>query len=355
MKYRTFIYLLLVLLLFVSPTHSENIIKVKFAHTLPAQSPFGLGAEIFENRVKERLEGKVNVTVFPQSQLGNNKQILEAIEMNTLEFALIHHYQFTKFSEKYKVYGLPFLFEDFGTVMQFQKSEASKQMLSEIEKKAGLKALGYWNFGMRQLSNKQKPIRLPGDVKGLKIRIRSIPQMVDAFKAIGAAPAPLIFAEVYGAIQTGVIDAQESPLPSFYNFKIYEVQKYITLTNHVYDGYLLVTNRKFWDKLPDDIKDELFKVSVEVTKLVNKSVVDNSVLTLNKIEKTGTIIISLTGEEIGLWRKAMQPVWEKYEKEIGRSIFMAAYNSGGTGGGLDPCWLGTCRCNDTSCKKECCY
>ena len=355
MKYITLIYLLLFSLLFVSPTHSANIINVKFAHTFPTQSPFGLGAKNFQDLANKRLEGKVKVNVFPEAQLGNSRQLLAALENNTLEFALIRHYQFTKFSQNFKIYELPFLFEDFGTLQQFQNSEPGKAMLSEIGKKAGLKTFGFWNLGMRQLSNKQKPIRLPEDIKGLKIITPTIPPIIDAFKAIGAIPTSIPFNEVYDALKMGAFDAQESPLPLFYYQKIYEVQKYVTLTNHIYEGFILVANQKFWDKLPDNIRDKLFKVSVEVSKLVNQSVVDDSVLTLSKIEKAGIKIVSLTGEELGLWRKAMLPVWGKYEKEIDRSIFMTAYKTGGSGGGLDPCLPGTCRCPDTSCKKECCY
>ena len=141
MNYKAIILILLFSFISVNSAHSKTI-KIKFAHNFPDQSPFGMGVKIFQNLAQERLHGKVKVEVFPNSVLGNNKDILEQLGSSSIEFALIRNYQLTDYSKKFMVYGLPFIFEDFGTVVQFQNSQSGEMLLSEIEKKTGLKGLG---------------------------------------------------------------------------------------------------------------------------------------------------------------------------------------------------------------------
>jgi C4-dicarboxylate-binding protein DctP len=328
-------------------------IVIKFAHTSGGHTPVAQGANLFKKLAEDRLTGKVVIEVYGASQLGNAEQIMDGVQKGGVEIAVLPLSRFIKFSREFQVFELPFLFEDLGAVTRFQDSATGEKLLAAMQKE-NFKGLAFWHHGMTQLAA-NRAIRLPSDAKDLRLRLPRSDVMAQYAKVLGAKDVWLPFGDVYAALQQGRLDGVESTWTNIYALKPYEAPKYVSVTDQGYLGYLLVSNRDFWNKPPYDIKAELNGIVREVTKAVNKLAVEDSYQAAQKIAQSGlTNVLLLRNDERQQWRQTMEPVWREFEKEIGKDIIAAAVKAG-TGGGGQPCPLGTCRCPDRTCKKECCY
>jgi len=297
-------------------------ITIKFSHVVSEDTPKGKGANMFRDKVAERLGGKVKVEVFPSSQLYNDKDVLKALLRNDVQLAAPSLSKFGRFTKKYGVFDLPFLFKNTDSVQCFTEGEKGKELLKAAGNK-GYLGLAYWMNGMKQISA-NKPLGVPSDAKDQKFRVMSSDVLVAQFEAIEANPQKMAFSEVYNALQTGVIDGQENTWSNMYTKKFFEVQKNISESNHGVLEYLVVTNSKFWNGLPDDIRAELDKILAEVTVEVNKLALEKAAADRKKIVESGkTTVTVLTEEQLEQWRKAMQPVWSKFEDEIGKDTIDA--------------------------------
>lgn len=308
-------------------SQSSKPIKIKFSHVVAESTPKGIGANLLKQQVEERLAGKVVVEVYPNSQLYDDNKVMEALLLEDVQLAAPSLAKFGKYTKKLQVFDLPFLFDDIHAVDRFQNGPMGKKLLSSMEEH-GYLGLGYWHNGMKQLSANQ-PLRQPINAKGLKFRIQQSDVLQAQFEALGAHPEKLAFAEVYNALQTGVVDGAENPWSNIYSKKFHEVQKYFSETNHGVLDYLLVTNAKFWKGLPEDIRTELEEIIAEVSAEVNKQALDLSENYRKRVidfgKETGkTTVLTLTKEELSQWREAMQPVWKKFEEEIGKEVIDAA-------------------------------
>lgn len=302
-------------------------IKIKFSHVVAESTPKGIGAKKFKQLVEERLAGKVVVEVYPNSQLYDDNKVMEALLLGDVQLAAPSLAKFGKYTKRLQVFDLPFLFDDIHAVDRFQNGPIGKQLLSTMNEH-GYLGLAYWHNGMKQLSA-NKSLRQPTDAKGLKFRIQQSDVLQAQFEALEAHPEKLAFAEVYNALQTGVVDGAENPWSNIYSKKFHEVQKYFSETNHGVLDYLLVTNAKFWKGLPNEIRTELEKIIAEVSAEVNKQALALAENYRQKVidfgEETGqTAVLTLTKDELAQWREAMQPVWEKFEGEIGKEVIDAA-------------------------------
>lgn len=318
--------------LILAGCETEQTIKIKFSHVVAESTPKGVGASLFEQLVEERLAGKVEVEVYPNSQLYDDNKVMEALLLGDVQMAAPSLAKFGKYTKKLQVFDLPFLFDDLAAVDRFQNGPMGKKLLSSM-KQHGYLGLGYWHNGMKQLSANQA-LKLPTDAKGLKFRIQQSDVLQAQFQAVGALPEKLAFAEVYNALQTGVVDGTENPWSNIYSKKFHEVQKYFSETNHGVLDYLLVTSVKFWNSLPDDIRVELEKILVEVTEVVNQKAFDLAMENRQKViyfgNKTGkTEVLALSKEELAQWREAMKPVWQQFEAEIGKDVIEAALAANG--------------------------
>lgn len=304
------------------PALAEPIV-VKFSHVVAENTPKGQGALLFQKAVAERLGGKVKVEVYPNSQLFGDAKEMEALLLGDVHIIAPSLSKFSKYTKKLQVFDLPFMFDDINAVDRFQTSKAGRDLLDSMKSK-GLKGLGYWHNGMKQMSA-NKPLRKPEDAAGLKFRIQFSEVLQAQFEALKANPVPLAFAEVYQALQTGVVDGQENTWSNIYSKKFHEVQKYITESNHGALDYLLVTNAEFWDKLPADVRKELETILADVTAKVNTMAEELNQRDRQKIAESGkTEIIKLSKDDLAAWRKTMAPVWKKFEAEIGADIIAAA-------------------------------
>ncbi|OYY31785.1 MAG: C4-dicarboxylate ABC transporter [Polaromonas sp. 39-63-25] len=299
-------------------------IVIKFSHVVAEQTPKGQGALKFKELAEKKLPGKVQVQVFPSSQLFGDAKELEALLLGDVQFIAPSLSKFDRYTKKIQVFDLPFLFDDIEAVDRFQSGPQGKALL-EAMKGRGLLGLGYWHNGMKQLStNKDKLVR-PDDVKGLKFRIQASDVLEAQFRALGSNPQKMAFAEVYQALQTGVVDGQENTWSNIYSQKFHEVQKTIAETNHGVIDYMVVTNVKWWDGLPADVRKGLSEAMTEATAHANKLALDINEADRKKIADAGKAKIQkLSKDDVAAWRKSMEPVWKKFEGDIGRDLIDGA-------------------------------
>lgn len=271
------------------------------------------------------MNGKVCMQVFPNSTLYDDDKVLEALLNGDVQLAAPSLSKFEKFTKKYRLFDLPFLFDDVAAVDRFQNSEAGEKLKNSM-KRRGLQGIAFWHNGMKQMSA-NKPLMVPSDAKGLKFRVQASDVLVAQFEQLGANPQKMSFKEVYGGLQTKVIDGQENTWSNIYGKKFFEVQDGITETNHGILDYLVVTSNDFWQKLPEDQREQLNTIIQEVTVERNAESTKVNLANKNNIIEAGGVVRTLTPEQRQEWVTALQPVWKKFEKDIGSDLIEAALAS----------------------------
>lgn len=313
-----------VALSFSAGAFAQAPMVIKFSHVVAEATPKGQGALKFKEIAEKLLPGKVQVQVFPSSQLFGDAKEMEAVLLGDVQFIAPSLSKFDRYTKKIQLYDLPFLFDDIGAVDRFQQS-ADGQALLDAMKNRNLQGLAYWHNGMKQLSTNRDKLTRPEDVKGLKFRIQASDVLEAQFRALDANPQKMAFSEVYQALQTGVVDGQENTWSNIYSQKFHEVQKTIANTNHGVIDYMVVTNAKWWDGLPDDVRKGLKQAMDEATAHANKLANDLNERDRKRIEEAGKAKIqTLSKEDVAAWRKAMEPVWKKFEGDIGKDLIQAA-------------------------------
>lgn len=298
-------------------------IVIKFSHVVAENTPKGKAANKFRDLVAERMGGKVVVEVYPNSQLFGDNKVLEAMLLGDVQLAAPSLSKFGKYTKKLGVFDLPFLFKDINAVDKFMASKDGKKLLRATERK-GLIGLGFLHNGMKQLSA-TKALKTPADADGLKFRIMSSDVLAAQFEAVKATPLKKPFSEVFTLLQTKAIDGQENTWSNIYSKKFFEVQDYITNSDHGYLGYLVVTSAEFWGGLPADIRAELEKALDEAIAYGNKVALDKSNSDMQRIAESGrSQIVKLSDTERAQWVEAMKPVWKQFEDKIGADVINAA-------------------------------
>ena len=306
---------------------AQSPIVIKFSHVVAEKTPKGQGALKFKELAEKKLPGKVQVQVFPSSQLFGDAKELEALLLGDVQFIAPSLSKFDRYTKKIQLFDLPFLFDDIDAVDRFQSGPDGQALLTSM-KNRGLLGLAYWHNGMKQLSTSKDKLARPEDVKGLKFRIQASDVLEAQFKALGSNPQKMAFAEVYQALQTGVVDGQENTWSNIYSQKFHEVQKTIAETNHGVIDYMVVTNAKWWDGLPADVRTGLAEAMKDASAYANKLANDINLADRKKITEAGKARIhTLSKDDVAAWRKAMEPVWKRFEGDIGRPLIDAALKS----------------------------
>jgi len=295
-------------------------ILIKFSHVVAPNTPKGKGAEKFKELAEKYTNGKVKVEVYPNSTLYKDKEELEALQLGAVQMLAPSNSKFGPMGIKdFEVFDLPFLLPNLASLRKVTEGPIGQKMLKLLDAK-GMVGLGYWDNGFKQMTA-NKPLRVPADYKGLKFRIQSSKVLEAQFRLLGATPQVMAFSEVYQALQTGVVDGQENTPSNIYTQKMHEVQKYTTLTNHGYIGYVVVTNKKFWEGLPADVRGNLEKAMKESTAYANKISASENEDALAEIKKSGkTEILIPTAAEMAAMQKAMDPLYEDMGKRVGKQL-----------------------------------
>lgn len=307
-----------------APSSSEQqLYVIKFPHVTAPSTPKGQTAERFKQLAEARFPGRVRVEVYPSAQLMDDSDALEALAFGEIQMIAATLSLFDRLTPKLQVFDLPFLFPDMQAVERFQQSAVGQSLLSVLIEHDML-GLTFWHNGMKHLTA-PRPLRVPADAAGLKFRIMESDLLQEQVLAIGGSPQKMAFSEVYQALQTGTVDAQENTWSNIYASKFYEVQPYAMETNHGYIGYFVAVNKIFWEGLPDDLRTGFEEILDEVTIWGNARAEDINREDRQRIIDSGrTEVIELTDAELEQWRSAMRPVWDKFRASIGPEIIAAA-------------------------------
>lgn len=302
--------------------------EIKFSHVVSPNTPKGKAADYFAKRVEELTNGKVKVIVFPNSQLYNDKAVMKALKIGNAHMAAPSFSKFTSLVPAMQLFDLPFLFRDADHLHKVMDGEVG-QALKDMVTAKGFVALDFWDNGFKHFSSSQKPVLSPEDAKGQKFRIMSSKVLEAQMKAMDANPQVLPFSEVYSALQQGVVEAAENPLSNFFTKKFYEVQSDLTLSNHGYLGYLVVASKRFWKKLPDDLKAQVKQAMKEATIRERELAQELESEFLAKVEayakETGKLKIhTLTKEQADSFREVMTPIYPQFYDTIGEDLIKKA-------------------------------
>jgi C4-dicarboxylate-binding protein DctP len=304
----------------------EGELVIKFSHvTNTDKHPKGIAASLLEKRVNEEMNGTACMEVFPNSSLYDDKKVLEAMLNGDVQMAAPSLSKFEKFTKKFRIFDLPFLFKDITAVERFQNSEAGQKLLNSMQRR-GLQGLAFWHNGMKQMSA-NKPLVTPEDAAGLKFRVQASDVLVAQFEQLGANPQKMSFKEVYGGLQTKVIDGQENTWSNIYGKKFFEVQDGVTETNHGIIDYLVVTSGEWWEGLDAGVRDQLAQILKGVSEERNAESTAVNEANKQKIIESGGVVRTLTDEQRKAWVDALQPVWKKFEDDIGTDLLEAAQSA----------------------------
>ena len=306
--------------LLIANSTAQAQIVIKFSHVVAADTPKGQAATKFKELAEKATNGRVKVDLYPNSQLYKDKEELEALQLGAVQMLAPSLAKFGPLGVKeFEVFDLPFIFPDKKALYKVTDGPIGKSLLKKLEPK-GITGLAFWDNGFKIMSA-NKPLNVPADFKGLKMRIQSSKVLDAQMRALGANPQVLAFSEVYQALQTGVVDGTENPPSNLYTQKMNEVQSNVTISNHGYLGYAVIVNKKFWDGLPADIRGLLEEAMRQATKYEIEIAQRDNDDALAAVRKTGkTKIHELTDAEKMQWQAALVPVQKEMEGRIGKDL-----------------------------------
>jgi tripartite ATP-independent transporter DctP family solute receptor len=307
-------------LVFITASTMAAPIEIKLGHVDPADvciSKKGAAGATFKGLVEGGSRGNVVVKVFPASQLGNERELIEGTKIGTIQMSFVSG-AIAGFYKPAQVLDIPYLFASGPVAWKVMDGWFGKEMAADVLKQTGMRVLAYGETGFRNFTNSKLPIKSPADMKGLKIRVMETPVYVNMVKALGAAPTPIAWSEVYTALQQKVVDGQENPVATIMQAKLYEVQKYLTLDGHSYGVDFFLINDKFYQGLPKEIQ-ELLKTSAMTAALVGRGIQTlNSAIGISELQAKGMEVYSPTASERAQFKEATQkPVRDYIASQIG--------------------------------------
>ncbi|UCD33692.1 MAG: DctP family TRAP transporter solute-binding subunit [Desulfobacterales bacterium] len=322
---KRFFFVLCVMVLcmvMVVPAAMAKAKKIRFSHVVSVNTPKGWAANEFANRVNKALEGRYKVVVFPNAQLYGDNQAIEALSAGFIEMAAPSSAKFIGSIPALQLFDMPFLFPRIQTVHKTVDGSIGDEIRAMFKERGlGIKLMTFWDNAFKQFSSNVRPLLKPADFKGVKFRIMSSDVLEAQMAGLGGVGLKLPFAEVYNALEQGVVDGQENTASNIYTKKFHEVQKYLTFSNHGYLGYAVIMNQKFWDKLPPDVQATINKIMMEVTALERQKAIEldkeQGALIRDYAKKGGKLqIFDLTPEQTAELQKAMKPVHDKFSDTV---------------------------------------
>jgi len=302
---------------------AQQPIVIKFSHVAAVDTPKGKGAQKFKELAEERTQRKVKVELYPNSQLYKDKEELEALQLGAVQMLAPVPSKFGPMGLKeFEALDMPYLLNSEEALHKVTRGPIGQGLLKSLEGK-GAVGLAFWDNGFRVMTS-NRPMHLPTDMKGLKMRINSSKVNDAIMRSVGALPQTLAFSEVYQALQSGVVDGTEGNISNLFTQKQFEVQKHMTITNHTYSGYVVVVNKKFWDGLPPDIRSTLEGAMKDASAYNDQISQSDTATALAGIKASGkTVVYVPTPTEKQAWIKAMLPVQQEMAGRVGKDIVEA--------------------------------
>ncbi len=310
--------LVLLALLLFSVQAANAQIMLRFGHTNAPQDTINLGAEYFAKRVAEKTNNAIRVQVFPAGQLGNDQQVLDGVRFGTIDIGMTGNPFFTTLVPELNLFDLPYLFRDYHQAYSVLDGPIGVELRSLLEKH-GMTPLGILEIGFRNITNNKRQVKEPGDVKGLRIRTTPNLAHIQAFRLLGADPVPMPFPEVYLALSTGTVDGEENPIELIYNSKFYEVQKYLSLTEHAYTCTNVVMNLKEYQALKPEYQKALLEAMQEARdwqRRLNRQVEGKNLAAM----KAAGMQVEENPDRDAFRKIVADPTADEYAKKFGRSF-----------------------------------
>jgi tripartite ATP-independent transporter DctP family solute receptor len=298
------------------PVEKSYVIKV--AHAASESNPGHKALEMFNDSIQRKTDGRIKIEIFPNAQLGSERELIEGIQLGNVDMCFVSSAPVASFQKEFFALDMPFLFSDREMVYRVLDGPVGQGMLANLEK-INIKGLGFWENGFRNFSNSKVPVRTPEDLAGIKIRTMENEIHLEAWKALGANPAPLAFGELFTALQQKTFDAQETPINLFYEMKYYEVQKYITKTNHLYSPFVLMMNLDLFNSFSPADRQAILD-SIEEAKNFERNMSRQKDIDAEKAMEGAITFIELTPEEKAAFKSKMGPVYEKVKAKAGEEI-----------------------------------
>ncbi|MEO5670638.1 MAG: TRAP transporter substrate-binding protein [Ramlibacter sp.] len=286
-------------------------VELKLGHVGEPGSLFQTSSDEYAKRVNAKLAGKVKVVVFGSSQLGGDKEMLQKVKLGTLDMALPSTVMSSEV-DLFGVFEMPYIVKDRAHMGRIEQAVFWPTLAPEAEKK-GLKVLAVWENGYRQITNSKQPIKVPADLKGIKLRVPEGKWRLKMFQAYGANPSPMKFSELFTALQTGVMDGEENPLTQIYSAKLQEVQKYLSMSSHVYTPAYLTVGSRHWNTLPADVRKVLEDTAKETQAFVYEAAARDDTALLAKLKQSGMQVNDVDQEA---FVAASKPIYEEFSKEV---------------------------------------
>jgi tripartite ATP-independent transporter DctP family solute receptor len=295
---------------FALPASAEEI-TLKLGHVAAPGSLFEASANEFAKRVNEQLAGKAKIEVYGSSQLGKDQELLQKLKLGTVDFSLPSTVM-SSVVDQFGMFEMPYLVKDREHMSRIEK-EIFWNKLAPLAEEKGYKVIAVWENGFRHITNNVRPINVPEDLEGIKLRTPKGKWRVKMFQAYGANPTPMAFSEVFVALQTGVMDGQENPFAQIYSAKFQEVQKYLSLTGHVYTPAYVLVGKKKWDSLPKDVTAEIEKIAKETQAFVYETAAAMEDDLLAKL-KAGGMQVNEPNKDAFI--EASAPIYEEFGSEV---------------------------------------
>ena len=320
---KPFAVISLLVALVASPAWAQEPIVIKFSHVVARDTPKGKAAERFKELAEKATQGRVRVIVYPNSELYKDREELEALQLGAVQMLAPSLAKFGPLGvREFEVFDLPFIFDDREALYRITEGPIGQMLLQRLRAK-GITGLAYWDNGFKVMSA-TRPLRMPDDFRGLKMRIQPSRVLDAQMRALGASPISLAFGEVYQALQAGVVEGTENPPSNFYTQNMHELQPHLTVSRHGYLGYAVIVNKKFWDGLPSAIRSELEEAMAEATRYANAIAQMENEKALEAVRRSGkTMIHELSEQERQAWRAALAPVYQQMEGRIGKALIEA--------------------------------
>ncbi len=307
----------------VTSTHAADTIKIKFSHVVASDTPKGLAAQKFKELAEKGSNGRVQVQIYPNSQLYKDKEEIEALQLGAVQMLAPSLSKFGPLgTREFEVFDVPYIFATKAALYRVMDGVVGKNLFAKLESK-GIHGLAYWDNGYKQI-HANKAVKTVANLKGLKLRIQSSKVLDAQMRGVGASPQVLAFGEVYTALQTGTVDGGENTLSNIFTQKMHEVQKHITISDHGYIGYGVIVNKKFWDGLPVEIRSTLEQAIKDATiyeRQVAQQENDRALTGIRALKKTE--VYALTDTERKDWQKVFAALYPKFESIVGRETLSA--------------------------------
>jgi tripartite ATP-independent transporter DctP family solute receptor len=295
---------------------AAQTINLKLGHAVAPEHPYHLGAMKFAELVAQKTGNRIKIDVYPSTQLGNERDMVEGLQLGTIDLVVTSTGPLGGFVPKMSVVDLPFLFRDRAHAYKVLDGPIGRELLDTFTGK-GIKGLAFWENGFRQITNNVRPIEKPEDLKGIKIRTMENKVHLAAFRAFGASPTPMAWSEVYTALQQKTIDGQENPVAIIYHQKIYEVQKYLALTDHFYSPTPLLMSLKIFNSLPRDIQKTMLDAALECATYERNLLRDSEAKQLAEIKAKG---LSVTTPNKKPFQEAAASVYKEFRDQFGKEM-----------------------------------